>query len=229
MNLVQQTIYVSLIAQVFSTLYSILALQVPLYNENHILNEILGLETAVQFIEIIFYLMFGFILPTIAGTMDIAIFRYADWFITTPMMILSTVLFMDYVNRKEAVKQEKEKEINSVKLFIQKNWQTLSVILLANVWMLSMGYMKELGWIDIWSSTILGFAGFGVLFWKILESYVKHHKENRYIWNYMVVSWGMYGVAAIFPNVIKNTAYNLLDIVSKNFYSVFLSSFILAL
>ena len=39
----------------------------------------------------------------------------------------------------------------------------------------------------------------------------------------MLSIWGLYGIAAMFNNNIKNTSYNLLDIVSKNFYALYLS------
>jgi len=36
----------------------------------------------------------------------------------------------------------------------------------------------------------------------------------------------MYGIAALFKNVIKNTMYNILDIFSKNFYGLFISGYV---
>lgn len=95
--------------------------------------------------------------------------------------------------------------------------------------MLLMGFLYEAGMIDIFTSTILGFVGFAGVFWKMYEKYAKGHIISRYLWYYMVSSWSLYGVAAVFPNIIKNTSFNLLDIVSKNFYSVFLTAYIMNL
>jgi bacteriorhodopsin len=39
----------------------------------------------------------------------------------------------------------------------------------------------------------------------------------------MAIVWGLYGVAAMFSPVWKNTAYNILDVLAKNFYGIFLS------
>ena len=207
-----------------------MGLNVPLYNENSVLKEVLGLETVVQFIELAFYVTFGFILPTVAGSVDIAIYRYLDWFITTPTMLLSTITFMDYIRRKEVPPEDKTtKELPTLWRFLQENWLPTLTILLANFFMLCMGLLKEQGVVDIWTSTILGFMGFGVVFYTMYKKYSNHHKINEYLWKYMVGTWGMYGVAAWFPNIIKNTTYNLLDIVSKNFYSVFLTTYILNL
>ena len=207
-----------------------MGLNVPLYNENSVLKEVLGLETVVQFIELAFYVTFGFILPTVAGSVDIAIYRYLDWFITTPTMLLSTITFMDYIRRKEVPPEDKTtKELPTLWRFLQENWLPTLIIILANFFMLCMGLLKEQGVVDIWTSTILGFMGFGVVFYTMYKKYSNHHKINEYLWKYMVGTWGMYGVAAWFPNIIKNTTYNLLDIVSKNFYSVFLTTYILNL
>ena len=38
----------------------------------------------------------------------------------------------------------------------------------------------------------------------------------------MVSVWSLYGVAALMPADIKNISYNLLDIVAKNFYGLYL-------
>lgn len=230
MNLVQITIYVSLIAQVLSTAYSLLGLNVPLFNENAILTDILGLETVVQFIELAFYVSFGFIFTHLTATTDIAVFRYVDWFLTTPTMILSTITFMDYIRRKEnSPKDPTTQELPNLWTFLRENWIPATIILISNAFMLSMGLLKELNLIDIYTSTILGFIGFIGVFWVMREQYGKDHKINKYLWTYMTGTWSIYGFAATLPNVMKNTTYNLLDIVSKNFYSVFLTTYILNL
>lgn len=230
MNLVQITIYVSLLAQVLSTGYSLLGLNVPLYNENAILTDILGLETIVQFIELAFYVTFGFIVPGLTATTDIAVFRYADWFLTTPTMILSTIGFMDYIRRKEnSPKDHTTQELPTLQSFLREHWLTTLILLVSNAGMLSMGLLQELGILNIWVSTILGFIGFASLFWTMKQEFVQNNRINEYLWYYMSSTWSLYGVAAVFPNIIKNTSYNLLDIVSKNFYSVFLTTYILNL
>lgn len=220
----------SLTAQLFSTLYSFLGLNVPLVNENAILTDILGLETIVQLIELSFYVIFGFILPTASSTMDIAAFRYADWFFTTPMMILSTIAFMDYIRRKELPPNDSTtKELPTLQSFLMNQWKPIVWILLCNVWMLSMGLLQELGAIDIITSTLFGFLGFIGLFSSIWVKYAHNHKINKYLWYYMSSTWSIYGVAPFFSNITKNSIFNLLDIVSKNFYSVFLTQYILNL
>ena len=220
----------SLLAQLLSTIYSFFGLNVPLFNEDAILKDVLGLETVVQLIELAFYILFGFVFTNLTATTDIAIYRYADWFFTTPAMLLSTVVFMDYIRRKELPSDDpNRKELSSLYTFLENNIQPFLTIIIANCLMLLMGYLYEAGIIDIWTSTILGFVAFAVTFYTLQKKYAHNHQINQYLWYYMTSTWGMYGIAALFPNIIKNTMYNLLDIVSKNFYSVFLTTYILYL
>jgi hypothetical protein len=93
--------------------------------------------------------------------------------------------------------------------------------------MLLMGFLFESGVINSVLSTISGFIGLIGSFLIIYTKYAKEPTVNRFLWYYMASTWSLYGVAGVFPNVIKNTAFNLLDIVSKNFYSVFLTYYIM--
>ena len=47
------------------------------------------------------------------------------------------------------------------------------------------------------------------------------------LFKFLVVVWGLYGIAAMTDIKSKNIAYNLLDIVSKNFYGLFIYYYIL--
>ena len=46
--------------------------------------------------------------------------------------------------------------------------------------------------------------------------------EAMQLFNFLFFIWGLYGVAAIMSVNVKNFMYNLLDIVSKNFYGLFI-------
>lgn len=222
-NPVQTTIYVSLFAQLFATIYSLFGLQKSLTSVHTILHDILGMETIVQIIEIIFYVTFGFIVPTLSATTDIAVYRYADWFITTPLMLLSTCLFMEYIEKRD----EQEATPITIQTFLQKHKYTLILLFLANAMMLIMGYLQETNVVSIYISTFIGFASLWFVYYTIQNTFIKKKNINTPLWWYMFSTWSMYGVAAMFPNMTKNTIYNLLDIVSKNFYSVFLTTFMI--
>ena len=39
---------------------------------------------------------------------------------------------------------------------------------------------------------------------------------------FLISIWSLYGVAAVLPTIPKNLSYNVLDIISKNFYGLFI-------
>ena len=64
-------------------------------------------------------------------------------------------------------------------------------------------------------------ASFAVLF----HHYVLHNADGGVafpLYAVIFVVWGGYGVAATLDDVPKNVSYNLLDVLSKNAYGVFL-------
>lgn len=235
MKLVQNTIYISLIAQFIAFIYGIYALF--LYNKRDILSDIVVLENIVQFIEFSFYVIFGFFIANIEK-LDIAQYRYYDWMITTPTMLLSTMLYFQFTTnyqrqREQNVREKENREqitnqINQSKQtkhtitsFLQGNKGNVIKAFLSNWAMLLLGYLQEIGIVSLYTSTILGF---GFLFYTffILYQYV-NTTTSYYLFLFMFVVWNLYGVAAILKNKYKNTMYNILDIFSKNFFGIFVS------
>lgn len=263
MNLIQKTIYVSLTAQIIAMVISIAGLGIPIAPQNSILRSILGMESIVQVIESMFYTWFGIFSPKSSSKTDIAKYRYYDWFITTPTMLLSTMMYFKHRNetRLETFEQrEKDNEENNeenkerktetetkqqikfgniwdeiknmwktMKSFTSNNWGSVSKILLFNTLMLLMGYLRESGVLSVFSSTLVGFLFFGAMFYLLFTEFVKNNTKNYGVYFTMLGLWGLYGVAATFGNVMKNTSFNILDIFSKNFYSVFIAVYIYTL
>ena len=56
------------------------------------------------------------------------------------------------------------------------------------------------------------------------KNYVGKADINKKIFMLMIIIWSMYGFAAMFSTIIKNISYNILDIISKNFYGLYLFS-----
>lgn len=245
MKLVKNTIYISLAAQFIAFIYGTYAL--IKYNSEDILSEIVILENIVQFIEFTFYFIFGFLIFNIKH-MDIAKYRYYDWMITTPTMILSTMLYFEFTSYyekqregynnqqhkaynnngyiKEEIKYENSNDNNtddklSILSFLQTNKENVSKAFLSNWGMLLFGYLQEIGYVSIYTSTLVGF---GLLFYTfyILYQYV-NTSVSYYVFLFMFLVWSLYGVAALFQNKTKNTLYNILDIFSKNVFGVFVS------
>jgi len=88
--------------------------------------------------------------------------------------------------------------------------------------MLLIGYLGETKQIN---KMLTLFGGSFFLFLTFYLLYVKYTKENwmNYIvFYFMFLVWFLYGFAFMFPFSIKNQMYNILDIVSKNIYSIFI-------
>ena len=56
----------------------------------------------------------------------------------------------------------------------------------------------------------------------IIQSYVKKNSINDKLYKFLVIVWGLYGFAALLSNKNKNIFYNLLDLVAKNFYGLYI-------
>ena len=97
----QNTAYVSISAQIICAIISFIGIFFKLPKNKKILTNILQLETIVQVIEGIYYywLIKNFSNPNITKT------RYYDWFLTTPTMLLSTIIYFKFAKLKILIKQ----------------------------------------------------------------------------------------------------------------------------
>jgi bacteriorhodopsin len=142
-------------------------------------------------------------------------YRYHDWAITTPLMLLSTMVYFDYQNKPE--------EVVTLESFWTEHWKDVLIVFAFNVVMLLFGYLYERNAIGLLASQAVGFAGYAGTFYVIWDKFASKTASNALLYWFMTIVWGFYGVAAFFSPSVKNTAYNLLDVVSKNFYGLFLS------
>ena len=221
--LVKDTMYISFIAQIITLIIGINAQFINLEPTHKILKHALALENIVQFIEGSFYFWFIYFYTKNVDLIDIAKYRYYDWFLTTPTMILSSIAYFSYNNRKL--------ENVSFTLFdlLKDDYKKIVEILYYNFGMLFFGYLQEINLIHILFSTLIGFTFFFYLFYKLYIYYVRESSENYLIFYIMTGIWSIYGIAALFNFKIKNAFYNILDIFSKNFYGLFLAYLIYTL
>ena len=214
-KIIQKTIYFSLFSQIATTLISIDGLNYELEEKDNILKDILLLETFVQIIEAIFYVWVIFALE------DLNIMtprRYIDWMLTTPTMLISTIIFMEYLKGNKILK---------IKDFFLEHKDNIIKISLYNGLMLLFGYLGETGRIDKKISIPIGFGFFYLSFKNIYDNYAKYTELGKGLFKFLVICWSLYGVAAMTDIKTKNISYNLLDIVSKNFYGLFIYYYIL--
>jgi len=216
MNLLNLTSYSSLFIQLITGIVGIKGLSYKLDKKDEILKSALKLETLVQIIEFIFYLYLVYSIHNKILPNNITSIRYFDWAITTPTMLLSTIIYLKYIEEKE-----KNKTIELFDL-LKSEKNNILKILVANWMMLLFGYLGEINVIDIKYTTPIGFIFFAYVFKMLYSNYaVKTYQGLKLYWP-MFIIWSLYGVAAVFDFNIKNTSYNILDIFAKNFYGIFL-------
>lgn len=214
------SLYTSLFVQISTLIFDIYALLQQVAPNIEVLKTLLKIETIVQLIELSFYIWYSYNFHSVA---EATFYRYYDWMFTTPLMLFTTTVYYDYQS-----KSEKEKEVMSVQAFIQENWKELLTIGAFNFIMLLYGYLYEINVIDLVTSTILGFAGFAGSFYVMYDKFASKSTKNLPLYLFMLIVWSLYGIAAMFTPAWKNISYNILDVIAKNFYGVFLAYLVLS-
>ena len=218
--MIRKSIIFSLLFQFIIIVISFYFLNIKVKAKFRVLQDILLLENIVQIIEFLFYFLILLYFYDTLQKVDIAKYRYIDWVITTPTMILSTILFFRFNNINN---EKNNSEKLSLESFLNSDKENILLLFFLNFMMLFFGFLNEIKIIDIFYSTIFGFFFFYLLFFNIYKLYAKYSSKNYFIFFFMTFVWGLYGISAIFNNNIKNTFYNILDIISKNFYALYLS------
>ncbi len=221
--LVKNTMVISFLAQIVTLFIGITAQFVMLEPKDIILKQALALENVVQFIEGSFYLWFILFYLNNVDKTDIAKYRYYDWFLTTPTMILSAIVYFQYNNLKH-----QDQEFTLLE-FLKSDKNKVLELFGYNFGMLAIGYLQEIGLVNIAISTFIGFGFFFMLFIQMYNYYVKQSSANYLIFYLMASIWSIYGIAALFKFKLKNACYNILDIFSKNFYGLFLAYLVFSL
>lgn len=210
--------YLSLIVQIITGILGVDGLFYKLNDKDKILKDALKLETLVQLIEFIFYLYLVYNLYNPKILNNITSIRYFDWMITTPTMLISTIIYLKYQENKEKNKNDK---LDFFKL-IKENKNVIIKILISNWLMLLLGYLGETNTINPYLGVTIGFIFFSYTFNLLYCNYGVKSNNGLILYYFMYFIWSLYGVAAIFDFTTKNTIYNILDLFAKNFYGLFL-------
>ena len=138
--------------------------------------------------------------------------RYIDWALTTPLLLLSFVLYTTYKhNLKNS--DANDKELNMLPLL---------VIIIANMFMLLFGYLGETGRMSRNKGLVYGFIFFFIMFGLIYFYYVKDHDSSLVLFIIFAFVWMCYGLAYRLSAERKNIAYNILDMISKGGFGIVL-------
>tara|TARA_X000000368_G_C22948390_1_gene675488 strand:- start:193 stop:876 length:684 start_codon:yes stop_codon:yes gene_type:complete len=214
-DLLLLTVQISLIVQLLTGLVSAGGIFVKLDDKDLILHDVLLIETIVQLIEGLFYVYIAYAIKNIKEE-SITSRRYFDWVITTPIMLLSTIMFMEYESSK------KINETVTTKKVLNDNKKELIKIGLYNFGMLAFGYLGETNIISKQIGIPIGFVFFGLSFYEIWDKFAYKTEKTRNLYYFLIGVWSLYGVAAMLPVLPKNIMYNILDIIAKNFYGLYI-------
>ena len=203
-----ESAYFSLIVQFITGIINFYGLTIDIPKEKNIFKDLLSVEITVQVIEFIFYL---WMISNFNIIKNITPFRYMDWLLTTPLMLITLIAYLD-------------ESKNNLLEFIKKNKKIILQIVVLNVTMLSLGLLGELEYFNYNLGILLGFLPFIYYFKIIKDTYLtkKVSKDKIKLYWIFFILWALYGVVAFLPYEQKNTSYNILDLFSKNLFGVFL-------
>ena len=98
-------------------------------------------------------------------------------------------------------------------------------IIILDYIMLLFGYLGELNIINKWTSMILGFVPFFIIFYLIFNTFMlkSYNPFNYLIFGIYFIIWAGYGVSYIFEEKTKNILMNIFDCLSKAVVAIILS------
>lgn len=172
------------------------------------LRHMLNLETSVSLIAGFVYSIFYDMLKK--GNIEleqITVYRYMDWCITTPMLLLVLLMFLNFDNKRDI------------------HMTVYIYIVILNYTMLISGYLGETGRMEKRRAGIVGFIAFAIML--AIIYFVFLHEAPFFLNNYILfcvfsIVWSMYGVAYYLDTVSKNIMYNFLDVIAKAIFGVFI-------
>lgn len=215
MNIIHVTGIFSLIIQFITGVVDFYGISLDIPESFSLLRELLIMELIVQIIEFIFYI---WMITNFNTIKNITPFRYYDWMISTPIMLITFMFYLMFLRN-----QEKGIKSDSFLTEIKNHWQLILKVVLLNMAMLFAGYLGEKEIFSYLATTIIGFIPFILMFYLIHKNFASQSIQGQKVFWYFFSVWAIYGIAALLPYKIKNSMYNILDIFAKNFFGIFLS------
>ena len=215
------TLIISIIIQIITGGIEIGALFIKVPTTHLLIRQLLILEVVVQIIEGMFYFWLAY---NFTKVLNITPKRYIDWVITTPSMLITLMIYLIYLSKRE---DNKTNELDFFTL-LKDNANIVIPVVVLNWLMLLFGYLGEMRIIPVLLGVFLGFIPFLLYYYIIYVNYVNQNTNGYLLFWYFFFFWSLYGVVAVLPYYIKNAFYNILDLFSKNFFGLFLSYIIIS-
>jgi len=155
---------ISIIIQILTGGIDVWGLTIPVHNNFNIYRDLLKIELGVQTVELIFYI---WLVTKLHALKNITIYRYLDWFITTPTMLFTLIVYLYHQGQRLSLTD-----------FIRTNKRNIIIITGLNALMLVFGLLGELGILSVNVSVTLGFIPFAYYFWFIYKKYIMPLPED---------------------------------------------------
>ncbi len=227
---IKYTANASLLVQLLTAIVDLYVLFSYIPRKYLVLKQLLILELIVQIVEGAFYIWLAF---SFHKVQNITPYRYYDWYITTPTMLITFSVYLIYLKNKEELKDKNTNELDSNDhavleseyffTIVKKNAKTITYVLILNAAMLTFGLLNERHVLNKYVAVSLGFIPFVAMFYLIYENYAKYSKKGIVLFKYFSFVWSLYGVAALMSYHWKNIFYNILDLFAKNFFGLYLA------
>jgi len=225
-HIINHSVKFSLLVQIITAIIDLYILQFKVSETYYILKQLLLLEVIVQLVEGGFYVWLA---SSVNSVVNITPYRYYDWYLTTPTMLLTLSIYLIFLKNQEEIQnkkhdnKQKENENEDIFSVIKKNATIFTYIFLLNALMLTFGLLGELNVINTYVSVFFGFIPFFILFALIYNNYAKYSRNGTILFAYFFGVWSFYGIAALLPYHMKNICYNILDLFAKNFFGLYLA------
>ena len=210
------TLIISIIVQLITGTIEIGVFFIKVPAAFYLIRELLILELVVQIIEGTFYFWLAYNFTKI---INVTPKRYIDWFITTPTMLITLILYLIYLNKRN---KDETQELEFFTL-LKENSNIIIPVVILNWLMLLFVYLGEMKIKPVLFGIILGFIPFLIYYYMIYVNYVSQNNSGYLLFWYFFFFWSLYGLVAVLPYYIKNAFYNILDLFAKNFFGLFLS------
>ena len=194
---------------IFIAILFFIFIQIMKSSNEKIIN-LLSLECGILVIASYFY--YKFIKETNEENIEnfdynkIITYRYMDWSLTTPILLLTLLLFIQYLNNK----------------FV--NFWYYLIVFILNYIMLFFGYLGETGKLNKMVGLFFGFIAYIFMILFIYIKFIYYNKSDMIntLFIVFVIIWASYGVIYLLKDETKNHWYNHQDIVAKGLFSTFI-------
>jgi bacteriorhodopsin len=209
----------SLLVQFLVGVIDFITINKEISPKDEIIKDLLKVEVFVQIIEFIFYIWLFVYFSQVSR--NITPYRYLDWSITTPLMLITLSAFLNHNGGNESSRLS---DFLSDHIGSNHTGSIVRIVIL-NATMLLFGFIGEIGYLSPYVSTALGFIPFTLMFKHIKDTFLpsSDDKFKNAVFYWFVFFWSLYGVFALMSYKTKNIGYNILDIFSKNFFGLFLA------